>query len=796
MPLNRPTRSRSASPIHGFDDRGQPVPTKKTLTSIEEVSPIKEVDSYKPSARALRAATRVLRDSASSTGTEYPLGSPASQTSIDDLAWDDYEPETSKLPHVDDTLNHRALIDQHNASTASNDEFHEAESRGSSNESLITAVPVQPSGQPTEPEDPDNLPEIDPQDLLDELQLQLHESAVDFPNRTIHPLNPAPLPGHTAPISAPLPGQPALLSAHLPGQPAQISAPLPGQPALLSAPLPGQPAQISAPLPGQPAPITAPLPSTPSSYFQAPTPAPFRPLPGTPSSNFPYPTPPNMNMSQLTNLTPEARALAKTLLQCKSEWEDDFCGLQAATVPEAMLPQLVKQAEKLKNKINNAIMDAELEHPDLADTELVAAAPGYKRGVILFIRSALATMREREVQEKERAAELDKDPAKEVKTKRVMDNQDEVINNLVSMLNDLDVLDSSPTPANKPDLILLEERVSASKEKANSLIETAQALLDDATDVGMANEATTIDQHIRVVKKKLLEKSAVMADRKVSMGIYSTSSTIGVNHSDVPPPVFSGGTNPDYFTFLRNWNQYLGTKMLSEDEKLLILTKKCLKGTAYNVSERYTNLADIFAQLKIQFGNPRLLYSTRVEELKKLGPCQGTDQVKRTWLVEIRAKLSEIEKISGDHGLENAVHLHQLVGVVQGFLPQWMLREFHKKAEAVDASGNLNAADAWTVLLATLDLLITKTTFSINLSLNLNANNVSNAPAAAPQPGKTKPGNGKRDKNSYVNSNTAPGPGPRLWSESRSRPRLWSESRSRPRLWSAPLCSGGRIRPR
>ena len=88
-----------------------------------------------------------------------------------------------------------------------------------------------------------------------------------------------------------------------------------------------------------------------------------------------------------------------------------------------------------------------------------------------------------------------------------------------------------------------------------------------------------------------------------------------------------------------------------------------------------------------------------------------------------------------------------------------MLREFHKKAEAVDASGNLNAADAWTVL----DLLITKTTFAINLSLNLNANNVSSAtPAASPQPSKTKPGNGKRDgKNNYtVNPGTAPGPGP------------------------------------
>ena len=733
MPLNKPSRSRSTSPIHGFDNKGRPVSTKTKkpapLTSITEVSPIKEVVAqHKASARELRAASRVLRDSASSTGTEYPVGSPASQASIDDLTWDGYEPEASTLPNVDETLNARAIIDHHNVSNVSTEEFHEAESRGSSNESLITAIPATPA----------ILQEIDPQDLLDELQFELNEQQ------------------HTpAPLSH-LPGQPESL-AHLPGQPAP-PAPLdhlPGQTAPL-AHLPGQPAPLDhlpgqtdplAPLPGQPAPL-APLVNLPGQTD------PLAPLPGQPSItpiNLPYSTPPTMNLSQLTNLSQEARAIARTLMECKCEWEDDFCGLQAASVPEAMLPQLMQQAERLKKKINTAIMDAELGHPDLAETQLVADAPGYKRGVIIFIRSAISTMREREVQEKERTAELDKDPAKEVKLKRVTDNQDEVIDNLVTMIRDLDVFDSSTPPTNKPDLILLEERVSAAKEKATSLVETAQSLLNDATDVGLADEASTIDKHIREVKKKLLEKSAHMADRKVTMGIYSTSATVGATHSDVPPPTFSGGTNPDYFTFLRNWNQYLGTKMLSEDEKLLILTKKCLKGTAFSVSERYDNLTDILAQLKIQFGNPRLLYSTRVEELKKLGPCQGSDQAKRTWLVDIRAKLSEIEKIAADHGLENAVHLHQLVGVVQGFLPQWMLREFHKKAEAKDASGNLSAADAWTIMLTTLDLLINKTTFAINIGLNLG--NAANAPATQP----AKP-SGKNGKNTAytVNPGSAP----------------------------------------
>jgi hypothetical protein len=90
------------------------------------------------------------------------------------------------------------------------------------------------------------------------------------------------------------------------------------------------------------------------------------------------------------------------------------------------------------------------------------------------------------------------------------------------------------------------------------------------------------------------------------------------------------------------------------------------------------NIDEIFAHLKESFGNASDLFSRRVENIRKLGICKGSNEQKRRWAVEVRAHLLNLVDLSKKHEKYEDLYTHHIVAEIQeGFHPD-VYKDFYK----------------------------------------------------------------------------------------------------------------------
>ena len=407
----------------------------------------------------------------------------------------------------------------------------------------------------------------------------------------------------------------------------------------------------------------------------------------------------------------EVKKALRTIKLASITWTDDYSGVNPSHLTLDRLKEKIVKAEQVKTAMQNDIMVLDDEEPIGWTPELSSCASGIKSNYVQFIKSGDRNL-------VDQINNPVKDPATKVKEKRVNTHTTQVISdiNTVKVLLDTSV---TTIPSDESGYLMTLDRANTYRERAKDLMQDARDLVSDAQDAGLLHQAEALDTAIRSLKEKDVEVQATLLDRKGVFGIvdHATASPKTV----VPVPVFSGNqTELDYFSFCKQWELFVLSRHINENEKFRVLTITALKGQALNIVKNCETVSEIFSQLKETYGNPRILLSLKIEELRKLGNCKGDNEKMRQWIIDVRGKMNDIHKLALGHALTEKLYNSPLSAEVSGSMPPYMVKLFKKDVKAINKYAEIGQREYWDTLVTFLDKQIEHLTFEVNYAFNCN----------------------------------------------------------------------------
>jgi hypothetical protein len=193
-----------------------------------------------------------------------------------------------------------------------------------------------------------------------------------------------------------------------------------------------------------------------------------------------------------------------------------------------------------------------------------------------------------------------------------------------------------------------------------------------------------------------------------------------LGRSDVPPPKFSGrpGEGLDYYSFVKEWDEYSDSKVVSKSELVRLLTLKCLEGPAKVVCHDVSTVAEAMERLKTSYGNVRYLFKQKVNDLAKLGPCKGNTTSKRDWACDVRVRLIAIRKLATDHNILQLLYHSDVPAVVEYNLPADLRKDFLDDCMAKDKACAASEEAQFNRLVEYMTVIVNKLTYILNHEVN------------------------------------------------------------------------------
>ena len=443
---------------------------------------------------------------------------------------------------------------------------------------------------------------------------------------------------------------------------------------------------------------------------------PSQPPARAPSTLPPVPDPPDQGAVDLLQALriqgdPELKKALRSIKLASLKWNDDFSGVNASVTSADRLKVKIQQAEEIKSALQENILLLDDEEPAGWTPELSSCATVIKANFVCFIKYA----------DKELAEIVNNpvmDPATSVKVNRVNKHMASLIEdiNTVKMMLDSSVI---CLPDDEAGYLVALDRANSHRERAKSLIQDGKELASDATDGGLLRHADAIDTAVRELKDKDHEIATTLLDRKGVFGIIQHGSS--TNKVEVPVPTFSGGiTGLDFFSFKKEWDVYLSTKVLNPKEKFSVLTRVALKEQAFKITKGCETTEEIFDILKETYGNVRHLLALKIDEIRKLGPCKGENAKMREWIIDIKGKMIDVHSLAVDHSLTEQLYNSALAPEISGRLPPHMVKLFKKDIKAVDKFAEVSPQQYWSTLVDFLLKQIEHLTFEVNYAFNCN----------------------------------------------------------------------------
>ena len=180
----------------------------------------------------------------------------------------------------------------------------------------------------------------------------------------------------------------------------------------------------------------------------------------------------------------------------------------------------------------------------------------------------------------------------------------------------------------------------------------ARHCVDWITELEAQKQKTVAD--IRAVTKRL----------GFLPGQTNLSSTI----SSISAPKFSGKVEDklDFFSFHESLEEYFEvTGCFNSHLKLLKLKTDCLTEPALHSIRDAENYEEAVEELMKLFGQPRVLFASRVTEIKKLGRCPDTPIEARAWAIEMGSLVKNLSSIATSYNVESMFDGCNLVKVVE-----------------------------------------------------------------------------------------------------------------------------------
>ena len=372
----------------------------------------------------------------------------------------------------------------------------------------------------------------------------------------------------------------------------------------------------------------------------------------------------------------EIREHRKILAKACTIWHEEYENISPANAPTDEIRYAISIAKEWKDKI----LDSRTECEDIPDTlDLRERASVARAGLIKYISEANLELRKLEDKGVERALTPQLNTSTEsngnkAKADRVIANSESSIGQMQSLADDLLRLTMEP-PSNQLEFRGFQENVKSAREEVILVKNNAKVLIDLAFECDLGDEGNKLESAFKTMEERERELIRALHEHRANYAVLADSKL-----SDIKPPSFSGEPNDrlDFYSFKEDWDNYVNIKGPSKAEQLRILTKQSLTGVARAATKHMENIDEIFAHLKESFGNASDLFSRRVENIRKLGICKGSNEQKRRWAVEVRAHLLNLVDLSKKHEKYEDLYTHHIVAEIQeGFHPD-VYKDFYK----------------------------------------------------------------------------------------------------------------------
>ena len=374
----------------------------------------------------------------------------------------------------------------------------------------------------------------------------------------------------------------------------------------------------------------------------------------------------------------------KILNKACTIWEEEYINLSPADAPIEEIKSAVSIAKEWKEKI----LDSRAECEDIPDTLDLRKRAGLARtGFIKYISDANLELRTLENKAAERAtspqfntSNTSESNGNKAKADRVASNSDSAIGQMQSLADEILRITLEP-PQNQLEFRGFQENVKSTREEVTIVKQNAKVLIDLAYECDLGEEGGKLETAYKVMEGRERDLIRALREHRANYAVLADSKS-----TDIKPPTFSGepGDRLDFYSFKEDWDNYVSVKGPSNAEQLRILTKQSLTGVARAATKHMEKIEDIFDHLKESFGNASDLFSRRVEDIRKLGICKGSNEQKRRWAVEVRAHLINLVDLSKKHEKYEDLYTHQIVAEVQESLHPDVYKDFYKLVRAYD----------------------------------------------------------------------------------------------------------------
>ena len=473
------------------------------------------------------------------------------------------------------------------------------------------------------------------------------------------------------------------------------------------------------------------------------------------------------------------------VLQAAIEVEDDYSTIVHDECTHNFIQDYCLRADKLKSAVQQAQVFLQNNEPNYKK-EYEEKIISTKKSLLEFIRKSQKFL------SKDKNATGESTPRDEsaqvrammkIKKDRVDRHKASTVEELINLTEEFDKL-ASTTPATDMECREQEEQLKSINAVFDLCFGEARLLTQDATETGHESAAVELEDSVRALQRSKSSANTHMRNQKAKLGLMGQAGFARL--TELKLPYFSGDSNDklDFYTFKEEFEDYLKTKVMSKADQLKLLQKTCLTGSAKNACVNMESIEDIWDYLRETFGSVKILFSNKIEELRKLGRCTGSYTKQREWAVSVKMKLDHLLALSKKHNLLNQLYYCPALQEIQSALPAEIHEEFKKELKKIqkDSGTSLELTGEVVVpaLINYMGEVIEHLTFEINYELSNGTQRlaVNNAPSFKPGQKSNGPAPGKKafpskQKQAKTTSNVAPSTQP-AFSNSRTPPK-WLE---------------------
>ena len=394
-------------------------------------------------------------------------------------------------------------------------------------------------------------------------------------------------------------------------------------------------------------------------------------------------------------------------------WEDDYQGLDVESYGIAELDEAIAEAKVQAEGLRQAHLYFEAHQ-----------AQGFSdqdKNRLASLRKAFSTMLR-----SLKAAKKQPDPAVGISTRNINAMRPTLSSTVVQLVRDYKTV-SKTVPQNTAGFKSMDAMMSAADKDAADVITQLNSLRLEATKANCGQVSAELVDELESLRE---------AKRKARQHVKETQQKLGVlpGHSgggggggplvNVPAPQFSGdfGDGLDFFSFKTKLEEYFdGTGAYSESQKLVKLKNDCIKLPALNVINHLTDYSRAMSELEKLYGQARILFNIKQAEIKKLGACPETCMERRSWLIEMKSKLTHVHELAQSQNIQNRFDSCELLSVAERALRAIDEKEFMERLQckqklnpAIDYE---NRKQRMSELIEYFDILIENATWELKFRL-------------------------------------------------------------------------------